>query len=375
LEKRDYYEVLGVERTCDGTTLKSAYRKLALMYHPDKNPGDKASEDKFKEASEAYEVLSDPEKRARYDQFGHSKNPFEGFGGNPFGGFSGGASINDIFGDLFGEMFGGAGGRRRSQRGRGADLRFNLEVSFEEAAFGCEAQITLQKPKRCEVCHGQGAKPGTTPKVCPTCHGSGEIRLTQGFFSIARPCSQCGGSGKVIADPCTTCKGRGAVQAESTLTVKVPPGVDAGTRLKLSGEGEPGENGGPNGDLYVTLHVREHPIFSREDTDVWCEVPISFAQAALGAQIDVPTLEGKVKLKITPGTQSGAVVRLKGKGIPNLQGYGRGDQHVRVVVETPTQLSKEQRELLERFAQISGEDSNPQSRSFLSKVKELFGNE
>ncbi|MBS2028414.1 MAG: molecular chaperone DnaJ [Deltaproteobacteria bacterium] len=370
MDKRDYYEVLGVERNADPTELKSAYRKLALKFHPDKNPGDKESEDKFKEASEAYEVLSDPEKRARYDQFGHSKNPFEGFGGNPFGG----ASINDIFGDLFGEMFGGQG-RRRSQRGRGADLRFNLEVSFEEAAFGCDAQISLKKPKRCEACSGQGAKPGSTPKTCPTCRGSGEIRLTQGFFSIARPCSHCGGSGRVITDPCTTCKGRGAVESETTLTVKVPPGVDAGTRLKLTGEGEPGENGGPNGDLYVTLHVREHPIFSREDSDIWCEVPISFVQAALGAQLDVPTLDGKVKLKIPAGTQSGTVLRLKGKGVPQLGGYGRGDQHVRVVVETPSSLSKEQRELLEKFAQLSGEESHPQSRSFLSKVKELFGND
>jgi len=371
VDKRDYYEVLGVGREADAAELKSAYRKLALKFHPDKNPGDKDSEDKFKEASEAYEVLSDPEKRARYDQFGHSKNPFEGFGGgNPFGG----ASINDIFGDLFGEMFGGQG-RRRSQRGRGADLRFNLEISFEEAAFGCDAQISLKKPKRCDACNGQGAKPGTTPKTCPTCRGSGEIRLTQGFFSIARPCSHCGGSGRVITDPCTTCKGRGAVETETTLTVKVPPGVDAGTRLKLTGEGEPGENGGPNGDLYVTLHVREHPIFSREDADIWCEVPVSFPQAALGAQLDVPTLDGKVKLKIPAGTQSGTVLRLKGKGVPQLGGYGRGDQHVRVIVETPSQLSKEQRELLEKFAQLAGEESHPQSRSFLGKVKELFGND
>ena len=371
MEKRDYYEVLGVARGCEAAELKSAYRKLALKYHPDKNPGDQAAEDKFKEASEAYEVLSDPDKRARYDQFGHTKGPFDG--GNPFGGFGQGASINDIFGDLFGEMFGGGGGRRRGQRGRGADLRFNLEIGFEEAAFGCDAQITLQKPKRCEACNGQGAKPGTTPKVCPTCHGAGEVRLTQGFFSIARPCSHCGGSGKVITDPCATCKGKGAIATESTLTVKVPAGVDAGTRLKLTGEGEPGENGGPNGDLYVTLHVREHPIFSREDSDVWCELPISFTQAALGAQLDVPTLDGKVKMKVPAGTQSGSVMRLKGKGIPSLGGYGRGDQHVRVMVETPSHLTKAQRELLEQFAQISGEETHPHSRSFFSKVKELFG--
>jgi molecular chaperone DnaJ len=360
--------VLGVERSSDAQTIKSSYRKLALKFHPDKNPGDKQAEEKFKEATEAYEVLSDPEKRARYDQFGHAKNPFEGFGG------FGGASINDIFGDLFGEVFGG-GRARRSQRGRGADLRFNLEVSFEEAAFGCEAQIKLKKPKRCEVCSGQGAKPGSSAKQCPTCHGSGEVRFTQGFFSIARPCSQCGGSGKVITDPCLNCKGTGAVEAESQLTVKVPPGVDSGVRLKLMGEGEPGENGGPNGDLYVTVHVKEHPIFSREDTEVLCEVPISFTQAALGATIDVPTLDGKVKMKIPGGTQTGKVFRLKGKGIPALSGYGRGDQHVRVVIETPTNLSREQRDLLERFASLSGENTNPQSQSFFSKVKELFGTE
>ncbi len=370
MEKRDYYEVLGVERAADATVIKSAYRKLALKFHPDKNPGDKEAEEKFKEATEAYEVLSDPEKRSRYDQFGHSRGGFEGFGGAPFGG----ANINDIFSDLFGEMFGGGRGRR-SQRGRGADLRFNLEVSFEEAAFGCEAQIKLKKPKRCEVCHGQGSKPGSAPRTCPTCHGSGELRLTQGFFSIARPCHQCGGSGRVITDPCTQCKGAGAVEVESQLTVKVPPGVDSGTRLKLGGEGEPGENGGPNGDLYVTLHVKEHPIFSREDTEVLCEVPISFTQAALGATLDVPTLDGKEKLKIPPGTQTGKVFRLKGKGIPALNGYGRGDQHVRVVLETPSNLTREQRDLLERFAALSGEKTNPQSQNFFSKVKELFGSD
>jgi molecular chaperone DnaJ len=368
LDKRDYYEVLGVERGSDAPTIKSAYRKLAMKFHPDKNPGDKAAEDNFKEASEAYEVLSDPDKRARYDQFGHSKGGFEGFGGAPFGG----GNINEIFSDLFGEMFGGGRGRR-SQRGRGADLRFNLEVRFEDAAFGCEAQVKIKKPKRCEACHGQGSKPGSAPRTCPTCHGSGEVRLTQGFFSIARPCSQCGGSGRVITDPCATCKGAGAIEQESQLTVKVPPGVDAGTRLKLTGEGEPGENGGPNGDLYVTLHVKEHPIFTREDTEVLCEVPISVAQAALGATLEVPTLDGREKLKIPAGTQTGKMFRLKGKGIPALNGYGRGDQHIRVIVETPTNLTREQRDLLEKFAALSGEKTNPHSQTFFAKVKELFG--
>ena len=374
MEKRDYYEVLGVEKSASAQEIKSAYRKLALKFHPDKNPGDTAAEESFKQATEAYEVLSDQEKRNHYDRFGHSKNPFEGFQ-QGFGGGFGGASINDIFGDIFGEMFGAGGQRRRGQRGRGADLQYNLEISFEEAAFGCEAQVKLNKPKRCEVCHGQGAKPGTSPKTCPTCRGTGELRLTQGFFSVARPCSHCGGSGKVIADPCASCKGKGAVDAESQITVKVPAGVDAGTRVRVSGEGIPGDSGGPNGDLYISIHIREHPIFSREDTEVLCEVPISFTQAALGATLDVPTLDGKVKMKIPAGTQSGKVFRLKGKGIPGLNGFGRGDQHVRVVLETPASLSREQRELLEKFAAISGEETHPQSRSFFAKVKDLFGTE
>jgi molecular chaperone DnaJ len=370
VEKRDYYVVLGVEKGASGADIKSAYRKLALKYHPDKNPGDKEAEDKFKECTEAYEVLGDEEKRARYDQFGHSRGGFEGFGGQGFQG----ATINDIFGDIFGEMFGGArGGGGRRQRGRGSDLRSNMEISFEEAAFDCERELKLKRPKRCDVCQGQGAKPGTAPKACPTCKGTGEQRMTQGFFSISRPCGQCGGSGRVITDPCVNCKGQGATEVESNLTVKVPPGVDTGTRLRYQGEGEPGENGGPAGDMYITLSVREHAIFNREDTEVLCEVPISFTQAALGAQIDVPTLDGISKQKVPPGTQSGEVLRLKGKGIPALNGRGRGDQHVRLVIETPRTLTKEQRELLEKFAASTGESTHPQASRFFSKVKELFG--
>src|SRR5216683_2722873 len=337
VQKRDYYEVLGVSREVNAQDLKSAYRRVALQYHPDRNPGNREAEEKFKEASEAYEVLSDPEKRARYDQFGHSQSPFEGFG------FSG--SVNDIFGDIFGEIFGGAR-RSRTARARGADLRYNLEISFEEAAFGSEVKVRIPKPKRCEVCNGSGSKSGSA-RSCPTCGGTGELRFTQGFFSVSRPCNQCGGTGQIISDPCTKCRG--------------------------AGEGEPGERGGPPGDLYVVVHVRPHPIFIREGTEVLCEVPVSFTQAALGTQIEVPTLDGKVKMKIPAGTQTGKTFRLRGRGIPHLRGAGRGDQHVRVVVETPTDLTRQQKELLEKFAQISGEDTNPQSKSFFDKVRELFG--
>ena len=365
--KRDYYEVLGVARGASEQEIKSAYRRLAHQHHPDKNQGDAESENRFKELSEAYAVLSDADKRARYDQFGHAGNQ------NPFEGFAGGATINDIFGDIFGEMFGAP--RRPRGRPRGSDLRYHLELSFEDAAFGTTARITVPRSRRCETCKGSGAKPGTQPKTCPTCNGVGEVRLTQGFFSIARTCHVCGGSGKVIVDRCTSCGGNGATREEAVVEVKVPAGVDTGTRLKLTGEGEPPPAvGAQAGDLYVVVQVREHSIFHREDQDVLCELPISFTQAALGAHLDVPTLDGPVRMKIPAGTQTGKVFRLKGKGIPALGGSGaRGDQHVRVHVETPTHLSREQRELLERFAALSGEESHPQSRSFWSKVAELIG--
>ncbi len=367
MEKRDYYEVLGVGREATPEEMKSAYRKLAHQFHPDKNPGDHQAEERFKEASEAYAVLSDPEKRARYDRFGHQngRSPFDDFG-------FGAATINDIFGDIFGEMFGG--GRRSRGRARGSDLRYHLEISFEEAAFGTTARIEIPRSRRCETCKGSGAKPGTSPRTCPTCGGVGEVRLTQGFFSVARTCHHCGGAGKVIPEKCPGCGGSGATRERATVEVKVPAGVDTGTRLKLSGEGEPGGGpGGQPGDLYVVVQVREHPIFRREDTEVLCEVPISITQAALGAQIDVPTLDGPVKMKIPTGTQSGKVFRLRGKGVPALSGGGRGDQHVRVTVETPTHLTKEQRDLLERFASLSGEETQPQASSFWAKVAELFG--
>ncbi len=364
MEKRDYYDVLGVDRSADEQALKSAYRKLALKFHPDKNPGDKQAEDRFKEASEAYAVLSDPEKRARYDRFGHQNG--QGFEGFPFGG----SSINDIFGDIFGEMFGGP--RRGRPRNRGSDLRYHLEISFEEAAFGTTSRITIPRPKACATCKGSGAKPGSGPRACPTCGGSGELRLTQGFFSIARTCHHCQGQGHVIVDRCPDCNGAGASREQATVEVRIPPGVDTGTRLKLSGEGEPSPApGGHPGDLYVVVQVREHAVFRREDTEVLCEMPISFTQAALGATIEVPTLDGPVKMKIPAGTQTGKVFRMKGKGIPALSGGGRGDQHVRVAVETPTHLGKEQRALLERFAELSGEDSHPRAKSFWEKVADL----
>ncbi len=366
--KRDYYEVLGVDRNADGDALKRAFRKLAMEHHPDRNPGDKDSEERFKEASEAYEVLSDSDKRTRYDRFGHAG--FQGFGGDA--GFQG-VNINDIFGEIFGDIFGG-GGRRARTRNRGADLRYNLELTFEEAAFGTEVGVKIPRPKRCEACEGTGSK-SKQLRTCPTCGGAGEVRFTQGFFAVARTCSQCGGTGQVVTDPCKTCRGAGKTDAVSELMVKIPPGVDTGTRVRLAGEGEPGEQGGPPGDLYVVVHVKEHALFHREEYEVFCEVPVSFAQAALGAQIEVPTLDGMTKMKVPEGTQSGKIFRLKGKGIPHLHGGGRGDQHVRVVVETPQNLTSKQRELLEQFAQACGEEANPQSKSFFQKVKELLASE
>jgi molecular chaperone DnaJ len=371
VEKRDYYEVLGVSRDADEQALKSAYRKLAHQYHPDKNQGSKEAEEKFKEASEAYQVLSDPEKRARYDRFGHMNGG--GFGGGAEGfPFGGAGNINDIFGDIFGEMFGG--GRARSRpRTRGGDLRVHVEIGFEEAAFGTTVRVTIPRHKACATCHGSGAKPGTGPRACPTCGGTGEIRLTQGFFSIARTCNHCGGSGRVIVDRCTACQGQGAVREQANVEVKIPPGVDTGTRVRLTGEGEAAPvSGGQPGDLYVVVQVQDHPIFTREGTEILCELPLSMTQAALGATIDVPTLDGPAKLRIPPGTQAGKMFQLKGKGVPSLQGGGRGDQHVRVLVETPTHLTREQKELLERFAALSGEDTSPQARTFWQKVGDLL---
>ncbi len=366
-EKRDYYEVLGVSKDADDRAIKKAYRKLAHEHHPDKNDGDKASEEKFKEASEAYAVLSDPEKRAHYDRFGHAGGDMGGFGG--FGG--GAVNIQDIFGDIFGDLFGG--GRRRGGAMRGSDLRYHLEVTFEEAAFGAAKEVTIPRLEECSTCAGSGAKPGSKPKVCQTCGGAGEIRVSQGFFAIAKTCPACGGAGRIVDKPCEDCRGRGQRELERTLSVKVPPGVNDGTRLRFVGEGEAGRSGGPRGDLYVVLSIKPHPLFQRDEENVLCELPLSFPQAALGCALEVPTLDGKVQMKIPAGTQPGAVFRLKGKGIPLLRGSGRGDQLVRVRIEVPRDLNDEQKDHLEKFAAASGDDVHPEHKSFFDKVKELFG--
>ncbi len=367
--KADYYELLGVGRDTGAEELKKAYRKAALRYHPDRNPGDKAAEEKFKDLSEAYQVLSDPEKRAQYDRFGHAA--FEQGAGGPGGGFHSSTNFEDIFGDIFGDFFGGGG--RAGRQARGSDLSYSLEVSFEEAAFGTEKTVSIPRRTTCAPCQGTGAKPGTRPQTCGTCRGSGQMRFQQGFFTVARTCSQCGGQGAVVTDPCTECQGAGAVRKTSNLQIKIPGGVDSGSRLKLRGEGEAGPAGGIAGDLYVSIQVGEHPLFERQHNEVICELPISFPQAALGADIEAPTLEGKIKMKVPAGTQSGSVFRLRGKGIVDLRGGGRGDQLVRVVVETPTDLGARQKELLEEFAQLNGGEAHPISKGFFDKVKELFG--
>jgi len=366
--QRDFYEVLGVSRDASEDQLKRAYRKQALKYHPDRNPGDKAAEEKFKEASAAYQVLSDGDRRAQYDRFGHAA--FEGGAG----GFDFGGGFEDIFSGIFGEFFGGARAERgRSRARRGDDLQYTLDLSFEEAAFGTEKTVSLPRMEACEACGGKGAKPGTTSKTCSGCRGSGQVRFQQGFFSIAKTCSQCNGQGSTIGDPCDACTGHGAVRRTQNLSVKIPAGVDMGSRLKLRGEGEAGFGGGPSGDLYVVVRVLEHPLFQREENDVICDMPLSFPLAALGTDLEVPTLEGKARLRIPPGTQSGTRFRMRSKGITDLRGYGRGDHIVRVVVETPRKLTSKQRELLEEFARTSGQEVHPLSRGFLDKVKEMFG--
>jgi molecular chaperone DnaJ len=367
--KRDYYEVLGVSREASADDLKRAYRRLALKHHPDKNPAAdrSAAEDRFKELSEAYQILSDPERRAQYDRFGHAAFEQDG------GGFGFATGFDDIIGDLFGDFFGtgrSRGGRSRARRGD--DLQYRLELSFEEAARGCERTLEFSRLHTCAACDGSGAKRGTTPTTCGQCRGTGQLRLQQGFFSIAKTCGYCGGRGTVVKTPCGTCDGAGTTEQSQTLNVKVPAGVDTGSRLKLRGEGERGQGGGPAGDLYVLIEVAPHQIFQRDGADVVCEVPISFVHAALGTEIDVPTLDGKAKVKVPAGTQSGHVFRLRGRGIPHLGGYGTGDQLVRVVVETPRKLSARQRELLEEFAQVSGEDVHPRTKSFLDKVKSIL---
>lgn len=373
MPKRDYYEVLGVERSADADALKKAYRALALQYHPDRNPDDPAAEEKFKEASEAYAVLSDPDKRRAYDRFG-----FEGVGaGQPgfenmadFGAF--GDVLNDLFGDLFGTR-GGAGRSRRGRGRRGADLRYTMEVELKELLEVKEATISIPKMRPCGICGGSGAKPGTRPETCSRCRGSGQLMFQQGFFRISRPCDACGGAGETVKDRCTSCRGAGRIEGEQTLHVKIPAGVEHGTRLRLAGEGEAGIEGGPPGDLYVDVAVKPHPLFARDGKDLHCQVPIPFVQAVLGGEIEVPTLDGKVPLRIPEGTQSGKTFRLPGKGLPALGNRTRGDQIVQIFVEVPTKLTDRQRQLLEQFARESGTDVSPVTKGFVEKLRDLFG--
>ncbi len=366
--KRDYYEVLGISGDSSDQEIKSAYRKLAIKYHPDKNSGDKNAEEKFKEAAEAYSVLSDPEKRARYDRFGHSgmQGGFSGFDPNIFGDF--GDILGEFFG--FGDIF---GGRRRGGPARGADLRYDLKISFREAAFGLKTKIKIPRQDTCPSCNGSGAPKGKPPVTCPTCKGAGQVRYQQGFFSISRSCGQCNGSGQVITEPCETCQGKGRVHKEKVLEVRIPAGVDNGARLRIQGEGEAGSHNGPSGDLYVIIYVEEHPFFQRQENSIYCQVPISIVQAVLGSEIVVPTLEGEEKIKIPEGTQTGSVFRLRNKGIVSLGGRGRGDQFVTVNIIVPTKLTKEQRQAFENLAKVSEDDELIQERNIFDKVKDIFG--
>ncbi len=366
---KDYYTLLGVHRNATEAELKRAYRKLAHEHHPDKNPGNKAAEEKFKEINEAYEVLSDAQKRTYYDQYGVA--PGAQGAGPGFGGFGAGAGMGDIFGDIFSEFFGGGEGRSRATAGD--DLRYNLKITFEEAAFGTATKIRVPRWERCPECDGTGAKTRDGIAVCPSCRGAGQIRTQQGFFSISRTCSRCGGEGKIITDPCNTCGGRKRMERERTLSVKIPGGVETGNTIRLSGEGEIGSYGGPPGDLYVFLTVEDHPLFKREGQDIICDVPISFVQAALGAEIDAPTLSGSVKLKVPAGAQPGQTFRFRGKGFPHLRGSGSGDQVCRINIEVPAKLTAKQKELLQEFDRLNSEESTPLMRGFFDKVKELFG--
>jgi molecular chaperone DnaJ len=383
--KRDYYEVLGVDRSVSAEEIKKAYRKMAVKYHPDKNPGDKEAEEKFKEVGEAYEALADPQKRAAYDQYGHAAfDRSRGFGGAGRGGGGGFHDPFEIFrevfsgggggGSIFDDLFGGGGGGRTDPSGpqRGSDLRYDMEITFEEAVRGAEKEISLTKLETCDVCQGSGAETGSSRKACPTCHGRGQVVTARGIFSIAQTCPRCKGAGQIIDKPCRACSGEGRREKNSKVRLRIPAGVDTGARLRSSGNGEGGLRGGPAGDLYVVLHVKEHEIFQRDGDDLVCEVPIQFVDSALGADIEVPTLTEPAQIRIPAGTQNGTVFRLKGRGVKNVQGYGHGDLHVRVTVEVPTRLNAAQKAKLKEFADLCDPSVNPMRESFFEKAKKLF---
>lgn len=376
MAKRDFYEILGLAKNASDEDIKKAYRKLAMKHHPDRNPDSKGAEDKFKEAKEAYEMLSDPQKREAYDRYGHAGVDPNMGGGAGFGAGAGGFA--DAFGDIFGDIFGGGarGGRGGGpQVYRGADLRYNLEISLEQAAHGFDTTIRVPSWDGCEVCHGSGAKPGTSPTTCPTCAGHGQVRMQQGFFSIQQTCPKCHGTGKIIPEPCVTCGGAGRIKRTKTLEVKIPAGIDDGMRIRSSGNGEPGANGGPAGDLYVEIHIKQHTVFQRDGDDLHCEMPISFAKAALGGEIEVPTLSGKVSFTVPEGTQSGKTFRLRSKGIKGVRSGYAGDLFCHVLVETPVKLTEKQKDMLREFELLTSEGGarhSPQTKSWKDKVKEFF---
>jgi molecular chaperone DnaJ len=379
----DYYDTLGVSKSSSADEIKKAYRKLAVKYHPDKNPGDKAAEDKFKEISQAYEVLSDPKKRSQYDQFGHAAFTSRGGGGAGASGMGGFHDPFDIFSQVFGgsggsifdDLFGGGSSRRSSSSPReGSDLRYDIEIDFEDAVYGADKKIKIPRMDTCSTCKGSGCAPGSSKSTCTRCGGSGQISMAQGFFNIRQSCPTCNGTGQMIKTPCKKCGGDGRMRVEKTLQIHIPPGVDTGSRLRVAGEGEGGYRGGRSGDLYVVIHVKPHDIFLRDGNDILCEVPIDFPTAALGGVVEVPTVSGKTKMKIPEGTQNGAVLRIKGKGVPSLRGGHRGDQHVKIFVEVPKNLNKDQKKLLKEFAEATGGSSNhPVKESFLERAKRFLG--